>query len=190
MPVKTAKKAVDSLSEVLDSVSGLEIDEQRWVFRAALDKLGFRELLESDDGDGNSSRPKDSRTAGSREPGDSRSQSAPEFFRSKQPKTDTQRIACLAYYVTHSKNIPEFKTGDLLSAETESKLPKISNMYQAVDNATRKAKVLTTTSGGLKQLTTHGEDVVNALPDQDAVKALLKANRAGKRRKRASKKKK
>jgi len=188
---KTVKKAIDSLSDVLDAVSGLAKDDQLWVFRAALDKLalsvgGFdgrdSSAHESDHagGNGTGSRPRG---------GGGGSPSASEFYRSKRPKTDAQKIACLAYYLTHHKNTHEFKTADLQVTETESKAPKITNLPRAVDNASRSARVLTSTTAGLKQITTHGEDVVNALPDQEAVKEVLRAQKPTKRRKRKSNKK-
>lgn len=187
-----AKSPVDSLKAVLLAVSGLEKEDLRWVFKAALDKEGITGFsLEGDHGDDNVGHEGSGRsTAGllRRGPGGS-SPSAPQFFRTKKPNSDTQKIACLAYYLTHYKNTVEFKTADLQQAETDSRAPKISNLTRAVDNATRQAKVLTTTSGGMKQLTTHGEDVVEALPDQDRVKEVLKTQKGGKRRKRGAKKK-
>src|SRR5258705_835088 len=36
--------------------------------------------------------------------------SAKEFLAEKRPKTDVERVACLAYYLTHFRETPEFKT--------------------------------------------------------------------------------
>src|SRR5689334_19404588 len=36
-----------------------------------------------------------------------------QFLMEKQPRTDVERIACLAYYLTHYRDIPHFKTLDL-----------------------------------------------------------------------------
>lgn len=62
-------------------------------------------------------------------------------------------------------------------------------MTRALDNATRAAKYLSNRGPREKQLTTLGEDVVNALPDQAAVKALEDAAKGG-RGKRSKKGKK
>jgi hypothetical protein len=42
-----------------------------------------------------------------------------EFLLSKQPRTDVERIACLAFYLTHFRDIPYFKTLDLAKLNTE-----------------------------------------------------------------------
>jgi len=42
------------------------------------------------------------------------------FFLEKQPRTDVERVACLAYYLTHYRDTPHFKTIDLSKLNTES----------------------------------------------------------------------
>src|SRR2546429_7925043 len=39
-----------------------------------------------------------------------RSMQPKEFLLDKQPKTDVERVACLAYYLTHYRETPHFKT--------------------------------------------------------------------------------
>ena len=41
--------------------------------------------------------------------------SAKEFLYEKKPQTDVERIACLAYYLTHYRTTPHFKTTDQLA---------------------------------------------------------------------------
>src|SRR5438477_3510272 len=36
-----------------------------------------------------------------------------EFLLDKEPRTDGERVACLAFYLTHYRNMAEFKTLDL-----------------------------------------------------------------------------
>ena len=68
---------------------------------------------------------------------ENRSISPKDFIREKSPRTDIERIACLAYYLTHYREIPHFKTIDLSSLNTEAAQPKLSNTTYAVDNATK-----------------------------------------------------
>ncbi|MBK9258067.1 MAG: hypothetical protein IPM42_21700, partial [Saprospiraceae bacterium] len=51
---------------------------------------------------------------------DNRDISVKEFMLEKNPQTDVERIACLAYYLTHYKNQEEFKTLDLSRLNTEA----------------------------------------------------------------------
>src|SRR6266404_8451595 len=38
--------------------------------------------------------------------------SVKEFLMQKEPRTDVERVACLAYFLTHYRNTPEFSTVD------------------------------------------------------------------------------
>jgi hypothetical protein len=50
-----------------------------------------------------------------------------QFMLTKQPRTDVELIACLAFYLTHYRNFPHFKTLDLAKLNTEAAQPKFSN---------------------------------------------------------------
>jgi hypothetical protein len=94
-----------------------------------------------------------------------------EFLLDKEPKTDVERVACLAFYLTHYRSLPEFKTLDISKLNTEAAQVKFSNPAMAVDNAT-KLGFLVPASKGLKQIGALGEQFVRALPDRDAAKAV------------------
>ena len=111
---------------------------------------------------------------------DERTLSPKEFLYDKRPATDIDKIACLAYYLSHYKNTPHFKTLDLSQLNTEAAQVKFSNAAQAVENAT-KAGLLVPAVKGQKQLSAFGEMYVQALPDRDAARAAIE----GHRRKRA-----
>lgn len=100
-------------------------------------------------------------------------QTAKQFLKAKAPKKDVLRIACLAYYLTYGKSQPHFKTEDLTKLNTEAGGTQLSNPSTAVSNATKQNKFLAPVGKGNKQITTLGEDVVDALPDEEAVKAVL-----------------
>jgi len=87
------------------------------------------------------------------------------FMREKRPATDLQRIACLASYLARARNQTEFKGKDLKDLDHGE---SIADWRVAVANAT-KAKYLASARHGVKRLTTFGEDIVDALPDQSKV---------------------
>jgi hypothetical protein len=103
---------------------------------------------------------------------ENRSISPKEFLRDKAPKTDIERITCLAYYLTHYRDTPHFKTVDLSSLNTEAAQPKFSNPTVAVDNATRTGYLVQALKGS-KQISTIGETFVQALPDREGAKAAI-----------------
>jgi hypothetical protein len=117
-------------------------------------------------------------------------QTIKQFVTSKRPDTQYERLACLAYYMTHVGNTPTFKTADITKANTAAALPKLSNPSQVVGDTTSAYKYLSSAGKGAKQISGLGEAVVEALPDREAVKAAIAANRPGKKRKRSVKKKK
>lgn len=109
-----------------------------------------------------------------------RSMSPKAFLLEKRPQSDVERIACLAYYLTHYRDQPNFKTLDLSKLNTEAAQIKLSNPTRAVDNAAG-AHFLIPAGQGRKQLSAIGEVYVQALPDRIAARdaiADLKRKRA------------
>src|SRR4029077_5280415 len=51
------------------------------------------------------------------------SMSPKDFLNEKLPKTDVERMACLAYYLTHYRSTPHFKTLDISLINTEAAQP-------------------------------------------------------------------
>lgn len=101
-----------------------------------------------------------------------RSISAKDFIMQKQPPTDVERVACLAFYLTHYRDVRFFKTLDISKLNTDAAQVKFSNPGYAVANA-EKAGLLAPAQRGQKQLSAVGEQFVLALPDRDAAKAAL-----------------
>ena len=98
--------------------------------------------------------------------------SAKDFLNEKSPKTDVERIACLAYYLTHYKSTPHFKTLDLSLLNTEAAQPKFANTAYSANNAI-KMGYLAPALKGQRQLSAMGERFVRALPDRNAAKDVL-----------------
>jgi hypothetical protein len=111
-----------------------------------------------------------------------RALSPKQFLFEKKPMTDVERVGCLAYYLTHYRNTPHFKTLDISKLNTEAAQVKFSNPAYAVDNAT-KAGLLVPAVKGQKQISSVGELYVQALPDREAARGA--AERARRRRSRA-----
>jgi hypothetical protein len=110
-----------------------------------------------------------------------RSVTPKEFIGQKQPQTDVERVACLAYYLTHFTNTPHFKTIDISRANTEAAQIKFSNPSYAVENATLLG-YLAHAGKGFKQLSSLGEEYVSALPDREAAKAVMARRRRPRRK--------
>ena len=101
-----------------------------------------------------------------------RTMSPKEFMLDKRPRTDVERIVTLAYYLTHYRATPHFKTLDLSKLNTEAAQTKFSNAAKSVDNAAA-AGLLVPAGKGQKQISAIGELYVQALPDREAARAAI-----------------
>jgi hypothetical protein len=87
-----------------------------------------------------------------------------------------ERVACLAFYLTHYRGTPEFTTLDISKINTEAAQRKLANATVAVNNASQYG-YLAPAGKGMKQISAAGERYVQALPDYDAAKTLLASAR-------------
>ena len=101
-------------------------------------------------------------------------QTPKEFLHQKQPKRDVERVACLAYYLSQYRGTPHFKTTDISKLNTEAAQIKLSNPSYSINNAIRSGYITTATKG-MKQISALGEKFVEALPDQEAAKEIMKS---------------
>ena len=111
-----------------------------------------------------------------------------QFMSQKRPANNYERVACLAYYLSNHQNKPKFKTADITALNTAAAGQPLSNASVFVRDAASKYGYLSAAGGGAKQLTVLGEQVVEALPDREKVKAVL-ADHKPKRKKRVKSKK-
>lgn len=110
--------------------------------------------------------------------------SAKEFLRHKEPKTDVERAICLAYYLSHYKDVPSFRNADIARLNTEAAQRKFANTAYTVNNAAATGYFVAA-PGGNRQLSSMGEQYVEALPDRQAARTLMKG-RSSRRRSKAS----
>jgi len=182
MATKKIASDIQALSDVLTALGELDDEKEKvWVLETAASRIGV----------GIGTTLKTSSIGSGREPShgavlDS-NVTAKDFMREKDPKNDVQRVACLAFYLTHHRGTAQFKSRELAGLNTEAAGPKI-NMSRAVNNAQNQNAYLAVAGSGNKQITALGEDVVNALPNQEAVKAAEEAKRPRRRKKKGGKK--
>src|SRR4051794_32496429 len=110
-----------ALQAVIQAVQDLDVEARQRIFDAAATFLQLRSASH-----GPSRGPAGTTSAISSPVADASPSSAPypsfsadtdmspkEFLFQKQPRTDVERIATLAYYLTHYRDTPQFKTLDL-----------------------------------------------------------------------------
>lgn len=117
------------------------------------------------------------------------SMSPKEFLLEKKPKTGIERIACLAYYLTHYRDMPHFKTSDLTQLNTEAAQPRFSSAGAISGNAVA-AQYIVSSTKGKRQISAIGEQLVQALPDRKAAELVLKNLKPRKKNKKRQKKNK
>ena len=115
---------------------------------------------------------------------DDRSMAPKEFLLEKQPQTDVERVACLAYYLTHYGDAPHFKTLDISKLNIEAAQPKFTNAANAASNAVKMGYLVQATKGH-RQLSAAGERFVQALPDRAAAREAMATARPKKRQSRS-----
>jgi hypothetical protein len=181
---------LEALTQVLAALKTLDASAQRRVIEAVTSFLGFGSRpVPQDFGGGLPSPASSDRRDISSSFSLDRTQSAKEFLGEKQPRTDVHRVVCLAYYLTHYRETPHFKTIDISKLNTEAAQPKFSNAAKAVDNAARLGYLVPAVKGS-KQISSVGERLVQALPDVAAARQAVLASRPRKKpAKRAPQKK-
>lgn len=159
---------VEALTTIVGVLKQLEADAQQRVLQSVQAFLGVKAPLQPvREGD---QQQVDGDTP--RRFSQDRSLSSKEFMRDKNPQSDVERVACLAYFLGHYSDTPHFKTIDISTLNTEAAQPKFSNTSVAVENATRQG-YLVAVSKGSKQISAAGEHYVEILPDREKAREAL-----------------
>jgi hypothetical protein len=174
------------LTKVIADLRDLSSEEQQKLLETVATFFGLRAPTQSP----SQARGIPTATPVSHPPGggfsEARDVSPKEFIMQKQPRTDVERVACLAFYLTHYRNTPHFKTLDISKLNTEAAQSKLSNVYVAVENAT-KTNYLVPAGKGTKQISAAGEVFVQALPDREAAKAAMSKLKPRKKSRKSAK---
>ena len=134
-------------------------------------------------GRGGASELVEARTQAAGQFSEDRSASPKEFIHEKGAETETERLVVLAYYLTHYRGIPHFKTLDLTQLNTEAAQIKFSNAH-ATMHAAQTQGLIGPAPSGYKQMTARGERFVSLLPDKEAARAVVGEKRGSRKRKR------
>jgi len=112
-----------------------------------------------------------------------------QFMLEKQPRTDIERLACLAYYLTYYRGMSQFRTVDLSKLNTEAAQRKFTNASETAKNASKMRYFVPASKKGNRQLSADGEQIIAALPDREAAAAIRKRMRPRKTSKRSKRRK-
>jgi hypothetical protein len=188
-----AKKntSTSALVKVIDALETLDNADRQWVLQAAASKFALSMQTLPTGLAGGGSAGGQPHLGGGASDGSGAQRSIKQldvktFMKGKNPNSDIQRVACLAYYLNHARDVTAFKTADITRLNVEAR-GRDFNITRAIDNASRATTgYLSPIGKGQKQLSAFGEEIVEALPSQETVK-VVEANR--KATKRGSKKK-
>ncbi len=171
-----ADSEVKAMDAAFGALSGLEPDEQKRALVWLIDKLKLSGAVSiGAPAAGASTVHQQSGVAAGT--GSGAGLTPKQFMGQKKPKTDAERITCLAYFMTHQRETQQFKTKGLVELNKEAAGSPFSNAAVAVNNASRD-HYLAPAGGGLKQITLRGEAVVEALPDREKLQVALEENPA------------
>jgi hypothetical protein len=180
--VGTKPNEFDALQTIITALRPLDVEARQRILDSASTFLGITNPIKS--GPAHFSTPQTSPSPNIRAPfSEDTSMSPKDFLNEKSPKTDVERIACLAYYLTHYRSMPHFKTLELSVLNTEAAQPKFSNTTYSSNNAVKLGYIVPSTKGQ-RQLSALGERFVQALPDREAAKNVLVSMRRKTRAKR------
>jgi hypothetical protein len=174
-----------ALQTIIGALQVLDADAQQRIFSAAATFLQLEQRVRD--------VPRESSTSKLEQPASGHSypefangmpMSPKEFLLQKQPRSDVERIAVLAFYLMHYRDTPHFKTLDLSKLNTEAAQPKFSNAANSANNAVKQGYIVPSIKGS-RQLSAPGERFVTALPDREAARQAMNTGRPRRRTRRA-----
>jgi hypothetical protein len=175
MDEQAASSKVEALNRVITALNPLDTEARSQILSTVATFFG---LLLPTTSAKSGAIPIDSTIPGSARTSfsEDRTLSPKDFLLEKKPLTDVERVACLAYYLTHYRNQPYFKTFDLSQLNTEAAQVKFSNAAWASSNALKQG-YLAEASAAQRQISAAGERFVRELPDREAARTAMAAAR-------------
>lgn len=163
-------KAIQTALEVLEP---LDETQRKFALSMILARLGLSSgtLQQSVGGGGGGNSGGAAGGAGSGQL-DLSNMTAKQFLAAKKPTTDAERFVCLAYYLTHARNLTQFKTKDITDLNGEAFGGRFSNPAMTANNAVNQSRLLAPAGSGKRRITLLGEQLVEALPDREAVEQV------------------
>lgn len=181
--VGTAQAEFEALQAMIAALRDLDKEARLRILESAATFLGIALNVKGSSASVSSQLPNSSPSSARSPFSEDTSMSPKDFLMEKAPKTDVERIACLAYYLTHYRSTQHFKTLELSLLNMEAAQPKFTNTAYSANNAV-KLGYLVSSSKGQRQLSALGERFVQALPDRIAAKNVLTSLRRRLRTKR------
>lgn len=184
------KDEIDALSKVLGALSKLDDSGKQFVMRTAADRLGIAAPAKSGangvgvGGVGGGV----GHAGGTGQTITDPNISAKHFMDQKRPEKDIEKVTCLAFYLAHNRATVHFKTADITALNTEAAQTALSNSTYALNNAESAGYLTSAGKRGHKQITAYGERIVTALPDREAVAAVIEAEKKRHARRKPNKK--
>lgn len=148
------------LKKVIELLSPLKENQRRFVLVSAAAWLGDSDMLHS---------------TLLNEDIETKHLNIQDFVFSKKTQSDAEAVAVLAYYLSEFRKQDTFKTADLDALNKEAATGQtFGNITKTVNNATQRNKYFAMVGKGQKKITPLGKMIVEALPDDEKVKALIK----------------
>ena len=169
---------VDAMREVDAALGQLDPEAQQRVIQWATSKHRIKPL------EPNEAVPPLQPTKGSaHRPNDIKS-----FLAEKRPEGFYERVACLVYYLEKFGGQTEVGTNDITKANSDARLPKMTNPAVFVKHSTHTYGYLISLGKRKFAISARGEAVVEALPDRERVEEAVRKFPFGKKTRKTSKK--
>jgi hypothetical protein len=160
MTKRTGYSEVDAMREVDEALGKLEADEQNRVIEWLASKYRVRVKPEFDGSQAESAQLWG--TTG-------RPPQIKDFLAQKQPASFYERVACLAYHLEKFQEKADVDNKDIVEANTQARLSRLSNAAVFIKHATHTYGYLTSLGKRKFAISRRGEAVVEALPDRAKV---------------------
>ena len=175
---------INALKTILEILEPLDVSQRTFVLKTVMDRM---QLVSP----ASTTQPKRENGTVAANTNDNESVTPKIFLRQKQPANGVEQLTCLAYYLTHQRAQPYFKTNELTELNHEAGGQRLSNPSVFARNAVSQNGFFAPAGGGRKRLTTLGELVVEALPDREKAREAIASSkkRHAKKKSRSSLKK-